>query len=77
MWLRNKIVSIVLLSIVLLFMGCSINTPNMNSFLSERFETIENPEDVLIVEGYNALDNQDLKEARESFLEAYYLSGNR
>jgi len=76
-WLRNKIVSIVLLSIVLLFMGCSINTPNMNSFLSERFETIENPEDVLIVEGYNALDNQDLKEARESFLEAYYLSGNR
>ncbi len=49
----------------------------MNSFLSERFETIENPEDVLIVEGYNALDNQDLKEARESFLEAYYLSGNR
>ncbi|WP_104721565.1 tetratricopeptide repeat protein [Helicobacter mesocricetorum] len=77
MWLKNKIVSIGLLSIVLLFAGCSMNVPSVSSFSLDGFEEIDNPEDILIVEGYEALDNQDLKDAEESFLQAYQLSGNK
>ncbi|MDE5603630.1 MAG: hypothetical protein K2I71_06930 [Helicobacter sp.] len=78
MWLKNKIVvNIGLLSIVLLFMGCSVNTANISSISLEGFQEIDNPEDIFIMDGYKALDDQALKDARESFLKAYQLSGSK
>lgn len=71
MWSKNKLLisfSIVLL-LVLGLVGCLRTNDFKFSFLNTNFP--ENEEDIYIMQGYAALDTQDLQNAKESFAKAY------
>ena len=76
MWLKNK-KFIAVLSIFALFIGLvgcikkEIVIPENPAFLE-----VTNPEDVLIMQAYAALDTEDYESARELFTQSYQLNPN-
>ncbi|WP_300691353.1 MULTISPECIES: tetratricopeptide repeat protein [Helicobacter] len=71
MWSKNKLLisfSIVLI-LVLGLVGCLRINDFKFSFVNTNFP--ENEEDIYIMQGYAALDTQDLQNAKESFAKAY------